>query len=153
MIYREPGFLAVGWFVSTPPRPSFVRKLYLFLSLHVCRRSSLDVDGRRGKEVTEEPNHSTARKESLALHKSFNTLWSLVSHIRMLMLNLETTKPGDMLFYSMTAKLKPANEGCTKSVNCKLQNKYRIELFKKKYYRYEYAMQCNVRCRTWGVKL
>ncbi len=40
MIYRGPDFLAVVWFGSTSPPPS-PRKLPLFLTLPVCRRSSL----------------------------------------------------------------------------------------------------------------
>ncbi len=61
MIYRGPSFLAVAWFGSspTPSPPSPVSKLSLFLSLPVCRRSSLltgeeGTQGRRGKE----PNQS-----------------------------------------------------------------------------------------------
>ncbi len=44
MIYKGPGFLAVTWLGSSLapfPHPSPVRKLSLFLSLPVCRRSSL----------------------------------------------------------------------------------------------------------------
>ncbi len=69
-----PGFLAVVWFGSSPaPLPPFpVSKLSLFLSLPVCRRSSLLTGGGGKVWASEEPNHSTAR--SLALYKSFNTL-------------------------------------------------------------------------------
>ncbi len=71
-IYRGPGFLAFVWFGSTPtpyPPPSPVSKVTLFLSLSVCRRSSL---------LTEEGGGGWSRiirpQESLALHKTFNTL-------------------------------------------------------------------------------
>jgi hypothetical protein len=63
MIYEGPGFLAVG---STPtPLPPFSRQqeLPFFLSLPVCRRSSLLMgEGGRGKGAGVEPNHTTARK-------------------------------------------------------------------------------------------
>ncbi len=56
---REPGFLAVVWFGSSPtPFTSHVSKLSLFLNPPVCRRSSLlTVEG-----VGQEPNHTTVRK-------------------------------------------------------------------------------------------
>ncbi len=57
MIYREPIFLAVvtfGPFTILSP----VSKLPLFLSLPVCRRSSLLT----WERVGEEPKHATARK-------------------------------------------------------------------------------------------
>ncbi len=53
MIYRKPSILvAVLWFVSTPASstPPLVRKLYLFLSLPVCRQSRL-LTGEGGKRV------------------------------------------------------------------------------------------------------
>jgi hypothetical protein len=66
--YRLAGFLAVVWF-SSPPPPT-VSKLSLFLSLPVCRRSSLlvgELEGARSQIIWS--------RESLALCKSFNTLW------------------------------------------------------------------------------
>jgi hypothetical protein len=67
MIYRRPD----SWLLAPPP--SLVSKLSLFLSLPVCRRSSLLTgDGGVGKGVGEEPNHTTAR--SLVLLKSFSSL-------------------------------------------------------------------------------
>jgi hypothetical protein len=73
MIYRGPGFLAVVWF-GISPTPSHttspVSKLSLFLSLPVCRRSSLLTEkGGRGR------SQIMGRRESLVLYKSFNTLW------------------------------------------------------------------------------
>ncbi len=68
MIYRGPGFPPVVWFGSSP---SLVSKLSLFLSLLVCRRSSLltgDVAGGRRSQIIR-------RCEGLVLYKSFNTLW------------------------------------------------------------------------------
>jgi len=57
MIYRRPIFLVVVTFGPfTIPSP--VSKLPLFLSLPVCRRSSLLT----GEGVGEEPNHANARK-------------------------------------------------------------------------------------------
>jgi hypothetical protein len=60
MIYRGPGFLWFG-LLDHSLTPSPVSKLFLFLSLPVCRRSSLlteeGIEG-AGKEL----NHTTARK-------------------------------------------------------------------------------------------
>ncbi len=53
-----------------PPGPSPVGKMSLFLSLPVCRRSSLLRAGRGDEPIT---NHMTARM--LVLYKSFNTPW------------------------------------------------------------------------------
>ncbi len=63
---------------DSAPRPSSipspVSKLSLILGLPVCRYSSfLTEEGREG--VSEEPNHTTARKPGPL--KSFNTLWTL----------------------------------------------------------------------------
>jgi hypothetical protein len=55
-----------------PPSPSPVSNMSLFLSLPVSFLVELS-EWRRGKGVGVEPNHTTA--ESLALSKSFNTLW------------------------------------------------------------------------------
>ncbi len=70
MIYRGPGSLAVVWFGSTPT-PSPVSKLPLFLSLPMCRRSSLLTEEGRGwmwRRIIQP-------QESLALYKSFYNLW------------------------------------------------------------------------------
>ncbi len=80
--YRGSGFLAVELFGSYSPSPahspSHAIKLSLFLSLPVCRRSSLLTGDGGGREwVGEEPKISTPR-ESLSLYKSFNTLWCMV---------------------------------------------------------------------------
>ena len=73
MIYRWPGFLADVLFGLSPLSRSFSplpsETLSLFLSLPVCRRSSLLAEG---DGVGEEPNHNP--RERLALYKSFNTL-------------------------------------------------------------------------------
>ncbi len=72
MIYRGPGFLAVIWFGSlpTPSSQLSLSKLSLFLSLPVCRRSSLLTGGGRGWGRSQ----IIWPQESLALYKSFNTL-------------------------------------------------------------------------------
>ncbi len=46
----------------SPPHPSPVRKLSLFTSLPVSRRSSLLTGGGGGGREGEEPNHMTERK-------------------------------------------------------------------------------------------
>jgi hypothetical protein len=73
MIYRWPVFLAVVWFGSSlTPSPPAVSKLSLFLSLPVCRRLSIitgEGGGRWGR------SQIIRRRESLVLHKSFNTLY------------------------------------------------------------------------------
>ncbi len=74
MIYGGPGFLANIWFGSspTPFLPSPVSNLSLFLSLAVCRRSTLlkAVTGGEGwaRSQIRRP------RECLVLYKSFNTL-------------------------------------------------------------------------------
>jgi hypothetical protein len=62
-IYGGPGFFTVLWFGSSPaPFPlTPVSKFSIFLSLPVCRRSSLLMSCRGGEGVGEEPNHTTAR--------------------------------------------------------------------------------------------
>jgi hypothetical protein len=55
--------------LAHPPSPSAVSKLSLFLSLPMCRRSSL-LTGEKGGGVGVEQNHATA------LYKSSCTLWS-----------------------------------------------------------------------------
>jgi hypothetical protein len=63
MIYREPGFLSA---LRTPPSPGSK-----FLSLPVGCRSSL---------LTEEGGRGWARSEkALALYKTFNTLWTVLT--------------------------------------------------------------------------
>ncbi len=76
MIYRGPSFPAVVWFGSSPtaltPHPP-VSKLSLFLSLPVCRRSSLlkgEAGGRGGRGA------ESYDRENLALYLLFNTLIS-----------------------------------------------------------------------------
>ncbi len=71
MIYREPGFLAVVRFGSSPnpfSLPFPVGKLSLLHSVALCRRSSLlteeGVGGRGGGRT----------RESQVLYKSLNTL-------------------------------------------------------------------------------
>jgi hypothetical protein len=69
MIYKGLGFLAVVWFgSSSTPFLFIVRKLSLFLSLPVCRRSSLPTSDRGG-----DMSHTTARKQGI-LYKSFHTV-------------------------------------------------------------------------------
>jgi hypothetical protein len=63
-----PGFLAVVWFGSSPtPNPPPVSELSLFLSLPMCRRSSLLTGN------WEEPMKQW--QESLVLYKSFSARW------------------------------------------------------------------------------
>ncbi len=74
------GFLAVVGTLSKPfPPPSSVSNLYLLLSLPVWRRSNLLTVEGRGRGWAR--SQITRRRESLhlALHKLFNTLWSLPS--------------------------------------------------------------------------
>ncbi len=83
MIYRWQDFLSVVWFGSTQtsfPLPSPVGKLSLFLTFPVCRRSSLQAGeaggggvGGRGRAWIQ----IIGPLESLALYKSFNTLWGV----------------------------------------------------------------------------
>ncbi len=62
MIYRVQAFsLSCDLAPPPPPPPSPVKKLPLFLSLPLCRRSSL-LMGEGGKGMGKEPNHMTARK-------------------------------------------------------------------------------------------
>jgi hypothetical protein len=49
------------WLLVDPLPPSPVNKLSLFLSLPVCRCTSL-LTGERGEGVGKEPNHTTARE-------------------------------------------------------------------------------------------
>ncbi len=58
MIYRGPVFL---WFKVWLLPPSHVSKLSLFISLPLCRRSSLLTGEAGEKGVGEDPNHTTAR--------------------------------------------------------------------------------------------
>ncbi len=72
MIYRGTSFLTVVWFGSRPAASPFpVKKLSLFFSLPVCRRSSLLMGkgGRRRAWIL------IKRQESLVLYKLFNPLW------------------------------------------------------------------------------
>ncbi len=63
--YRGPDLLAVIWFGSSPP-PSPVSKLSLFLSLPVCRRSSLLMgDGGGGGRMGWGRSQIIWRRESL----------------------------------------------------------------------------------------
>jgi hypothetical protein len=63
IIYKGPGFIAVECLAPRPPPSpaSSVSKLYLFLSLPVCRPVEL-TDVRVGEGVGEEPNNTAARK-------------------------------------------------------------------------------------------
>ena len=62
MIYREPGFLAVVWFSSSPtPSPPLVSKLDRRHTERLRNKRQL-FDRRGGKGVGEEPNNTTARK-------------------------------------------------------------------------------------------
>jgi hypothetical protein len=72
MIYSGPRFLAVVWYGSSPPLP--VSKLSLFLSLPMCRRSSLRVRGWGRSQFIRQG------RESLVLCKSFNTLCLCINH-------------------------------------------------------------------------
>ncbi len=75
IIYREPGFLAVVWFGSSPfpPSPHFpqspVSKLSLFPFLCVAGRAYWRERGGGEREAV------IRRRESLVLYKSFYTLW------------------------------------------------------------------------------
>ncbi len=74
MIYRGPGFLAVIWFGSSPtdlPHLPSASCPSFSVFLHVCRRSKLNYV-RGGKGVGSQIKWP---RESLALNKSFNTLW------------------------------------------------------------------------------
>ncbi len=73
MLYRGPGFLADAWFGSSPipSAHSPVIKLFLFISLPVCHRTSLlSGEGRRGwwrSQIID------CEKAWSSLHNSFNT--------------------------------------------------------------------------------
>ena len=60
------------WLLATLLPPSPVSKLSLFLSLFVCRRSSL-MTGEGGSQIIR-------RRECLVLYKSFNALWLACSY-------------------------------------------------------------------------
>ncbi len=72
MIYSGPGFLADSalLFPQRGPIAFLVSKLSLFLSLPVCRWSSLltGVDGGVGWD--EEPNHTTVEKALSSINRS-----------------------------------------------------------------------------------
>ncbi len=73
MYYRGPGFLAVVLFGCFPlPSPCPLSKVSLFLSLPVCRRSSLltgeNGRGRRRSQIIR-------RQESLVLYNPLTTFW------------------------------------------------------------------------------
>ncbi len=76
MLYRGPGIL-VGVRLGSSPTPfippSPVNDLDVFLSIPVCRRSSL-LTGEGGEGVDTRSQNILPR-ESLVLYKSFNTLW------------------------------------------------------------------------------
>ncbi len=72
MICRGLDFPAIVWFGSFPPPPP-VSTLSLFLSLIVCRQSSMP-DGRGGRRGWAR-SQIIRRQEILVLYKSFNTLW------------------------------------------------------------------------------
>jgi hypothetical protein len=70
---KYTGFLAVVWFVPSPPPPSRQQVLYLFFSLLVCRwLSSLTKEGAGGRS-------QIIRPREMPLYKSFNTLWEKTS--------------------------------------------------------------------------
>jgi len=72
MIYRGPGFLPFVYFgpsSTPPPSHATVSKLSLFPSLPLL----IDKRGDRGWR------RSQTQRESLALYKSFNTLWVFLS--------------------------------------------------------------------------
>ncbi len=69
MSYRGPGFFAVVWFGTSPPR--LVSKLDRQHTWRLWKRNNL-LTGEGGKGVGEEPNHTTARKPSpLKSRKAF----------------------------------------------------------------------------------
>jgi hypothetical protein len=78
MIYREPGVLGGCMIRLLPLPPSSVIKLALFLSLLVCRRSSL-LTGEGGGGRWSGRSQIIRPRECLALYKSFNTFWSRLS--------------------------------------------------------------------------
>jgi hypothetical protein len=69
MVYRGPGFLRSYDSAPCPPPPPFhLSKLSFFLSLPVCRCSTLRERGWARSQIIR-------RRESLVLNKPFNTLW------------------------------------------------------------------------------
>ncbi len=78
MIYRELGFLCgrmIRLLAHPLPPPTPGSK---FLSLLMCPQSSLLTEG--GEGVGEKPKNTTAKKV-LALYKSINTLWTVLTSI------------------------------------------------------------------------
>ncbi len=93
MLGSNPGLLRperIEWFIKEqailrsyysaprpPPPPSpppSVSKLYLFLSLTLCRRSSLLI-GERGEGAGVEPNHATRKKAWASIYISILSGW------------------------------------------------------------------------------
>ncbi len=77
MIYRWYGISRRRMIWLLPPPPPPVSNLPLFLSLPVCRRSSLltGEEGGRGKGAGR-TNYDDGKAWSSINYKSFNTLWS-----------------------------------------------------------------------------
>ncbi len=72
-----PGFLAVLWFDSSPPPlPPFSRQQVVSLSQSSCVLSAVELT--EGGEERGRGAKSYDRGKSLALNKSFNTLWARV---------------------------------------------------------------------------
>ncbi len=81
MDYRGPGFLAVVWFgfsSNPPPPPPPVSKLSLYLSLPLCRRSSLLTGGggRGAKSYDDGEKAWPSINHSILSMRGFFTTWS-----------------------------------------------------------------------------
>jgi hypothetical protein len=74
-IYRGPGFLGVVWFGSSPTSPSSPVGMLDWRNTRRLRKRDNRDNLLTGEGITEEPNHTTARKPGP--YKSFITLWGL----------------------------------------------------------------------------
>jgi hypothetical protein len=71
-IEREPGFLAVVWFGSSPTLPAPLLSascLSLYYSKYSCQLpvDLIDRRGAKGRGVGEEPNHTTRKPDSIMI--------------------------------------------------------------------------------------
>ncbi len=94
MIYGGPGFLAVVRYGSSPYL--VISRLSLFLSLPVCRRSSLLTE----EGVGEEPIHTTARNPGppeiiqYFLASTFTLFWMTTESVFVKLLRAQESTPG-----------------------------------------------------------